>query len=126
MADALKQLIWIGSSKKVLTALPEAIRKKFGYALQLAQQGEMPLDARPLKGFGGASVLELRGDYDGNTFRAIYTIRFARFVYVLHVFQKKSKRGIKTPANIIDLLKKRLRTAEEDYEERNEEENNES
>ena len=74
------------------------------------------MDAKVLRGFGGASVVEIRAAFDGNTYRAVYTVRFGDFVYVLHVFQKKSKKGMKTPPETMDLIRKRLRTAEELYE----------
>lgn len=85
------------------------------------QNGDTPLNAKVLQGFGGASVLEIRTEHDGNAYRAVYTVRFRDVVYVLHVFQKKSKKGLKTPANIMDLIRKRLKAAEDDYEARKEE-----
>jgi phage-related protein len=84
-----------------------------GFALYLAQTGEKHLAAKPLKGFGGAGVLEVVEDHDGDTFRAVYTVKFASAVYVLHAFQKKSKSGIKTPQTDIDLIKQRLKLAEQ-------------
>jgi phage-related protein len=81
-----------------------------------AQLGRFPQGAKPLHGFGGASVVEILADHDGNAYRAVYTVRFADFVYVLHVFQKKSKKGVKTPANVVELIRKRLKIAEDDYE----------
>jgi phage-related protein len=110
-----KPLFWVGSTKKDLIELPELVRKNFGFALGLAQQGQKHIDAKPLKGFGGASVLEVVEDFSGNTFRAVYTVRFAEAVYALHVFQKKSKTGIKTPRQELDLVQERLRRAEEHY-----------
>jgi phage-related protein len=89
-----------------------------GYALFAAQMGERPRNAKPLKGFKGAGVLEIVADYDGDTFRAVYTVRFAQRLYVLHAFQKKSKRGIETPKREIRLVEQRLRAAEEDYRQR--------
>jgi phage-related protein len=89
-----------------------------GYALFVAQMGERPRNAKPLKGFKGAGVLEIVEDYDGDTFRAVYTVRFAQRLYVLHAFQKKSKRGIETPKSEIRLVEQRLRAAEEDYRQR--------
>ncbi|AIE85948.1 Phage family protein [Fimbriimonas ginsengisoli Gsoil 348] len=86
-----------------------------GYALYLAQSGDKPPSAKPLKGFGGASVLELVENYDGDTYRAIYTVRFEDAVYVLHCFQKKSKSGTATPQQDIELVRSRLRTAEEEH-----------
>ncbi len=87
-----------------------------GFALYQAQVGGMPASTKPLKGFGGAGVLELVEDYRGDTYRAVYTVRFARAVYVLHAFQKKARRGIKTPPEDIDLVRRRLRVAEQDHE----------
>ncbi|MGB8364273.1 MAG: type II toxin-antitoxin system RelE/ParE family toxin [Rhizomicrobium sp.] len=89
-----------------------AVRRTFGVALFAAQLGEKPPEAKPLRGFGGASVLELIEDYDRGTYRAVYTVRFATVVYVLHVFQKKSKRGIATPKQEIELIRERLKIAE--------------
>ena len=111
----IKPLFWIASSKKDLKSLPENIQNSFGYALHVAQIGLKHDDAKPLKGFGGAAVLEVVENYDGDTFRAVYTVRFAQVVYVLHVFQKKSKTGIATSKQDMDLIKARLKQAEEDY-----------
>ena len=86
-----------------------------GYALYGAQQGGKDSDAKVLQGFGGAGVLEVITRHDGDTFRAVYTVRFAGVVYVLHAFQKKAKRGIATPKKEIDLIRKRLKLAEQDY-----------
>lgn len=110
-----KQCFFVGSSKKDLVALPEDVRQHFGFALHMVQCGEEPLDAKALKGFGGRSVLEVVNDHDSDTFRAVYTVRFVEAVYVLHVFQKKSKKGSETPKHEIDLIKQRLRDAEEHY-----------
>lgn len=88
-----------------------------GYALYLAQEGDKHPDAKPLKGFGGASVLEIVDEYDGDTYRAVYTVRLAEVVYVLHAFQKKSKKGSKTPKADIALIKERRRRAKEHHEE---------
>jgi phage-related protein len=87
-----------------------------GFALRQAQEGQKHVNAKPLKGFGGAGVLEVVEDHDGNTYRAVYTVRFAGVVYVLHVFQKKSKKGSKTPKPEVDLIKQRLKAAKDDYE----------
>lgn len=113
-----KQLDWIGDSKDRFREFPDPVIKDMGYALYLAQSGEKSLAAKPLKGFGGASVLEVVEDYDGDTYRAVYTVKFAGVVYVLHAFQKKAKHGIKTPQHTINLIKARLKRAEEDYRER--------
>ena len=114
----IKELFWIGQSKKDLTKLPEEVVDYFGYELYLAQCGEMPDSAKALKGFGGAGVIEIIDSDSAGTYRAVYTVKMADFVYVLHVFQKKSKQGIKTPQANIDLIHKRLKMAEEDYKER--------
>ncbi|MBI3899573.1 MAG: type II toxin-antitoxin system RelE/ParE family toxin [Gammaproteobacteria bacterium] len=106
-----KPVVWIGSSKEDLRKLPEAVQDMFGYALFLAQTGKRHPDAKPLKGFGGASVLEVVEDYRSDTYRAVYTVKFAQAVYVLHVFQKKSKHGIATPKQELDLIKDRLKRA---------------
>jgi phage-related protein len=107
-----KELLWVGSSRKDLKAFPSAVRRAFGLSLFAAQLGECPPDAKPLKGFGGAGVLEIIEDHKGDTYRAVYTVRFAARVYVLHVFQKKSKHGISTPEHEIDLIRERLKWAE--------------
>lgn len=112
-----RELAWIGSSRKDLKGLPPTVRRAFGLALYAAQQGEWPPDAKPLKGFGGTGVLEIIEDHRGDTYRAVYTVRFATRVYVLHVFQKKSKSGISTPQHDIDLIKERLKKAEQLHEE---------
>ena len=92
-----KPVRWVGSSKDDLSAFPQEVRRRVGGALWDAQLGLKAPFAKPLRGFGGGGVLEVVDDYDGNTYRAVYTVRFAGAVYVLHAFQKKSKRGIATP-----------------------------
>src|ERR1700740_336976 len=92
-----KPLEWIANSLKEMKEMPEDVRQAFGFALYLAQCGGKHPDAKPLKGFSGAGVLEIVEDFSGDTYRAVYTVRFADAVYVLHVFQKKSKKGIATP-----------------------------
>ena len=111
-----KEAAWLGSSKKVLRSFPKPVRRKLGQAVWEAQLGRFPQGAKPLHGFGGASVVEILADHDGNAYRAVYTVRFADLVYVLHVFQKKSKKGVKTPANVVELIRQRLKIAEDDYE----------
>ena len=86
-----------------------------GYALDFAQQGKKHPDAKPLKGFGGAGVLEIVDDYDGDTYRAVYTVKFSAAVYVLHCFQKKFKHGIATPQQDLDLIEIRLKRARDHY-----------
>lgn len=110
-----KPLRWVGSSKRDLDAMPDDVKDVFGYAIDLAQAGGKHLDAKPLSGFGSAGVLEVVEDFQGDTYRAVYTVRFAGWVYVLHCFQKKSKSGIKTPQPDIDLIKTRLKAAETDF-----------
>lgn len=110
-----KPLRWIASSRGDLRKFPKQARVKVGYALYFAEMGGKHESAKPLKGFGGASVLEIRLDSQGNTFRAVYTVSFADVVYVLHVFQKKSKKGIATPKHDIELVRQRLKTAELEY-----------
>lgn len=112
MTPPLKPLIWVGSSKKDLLALPDEVVDVFGYGLHLAQLGLKHPDAKPLSGFGSASVLEIVEDWRGDTYRAVYTVRIKSAVYVLHVFQKKSTRGIATPRADMELIRERLKTAE--------------
>jgi phage-related protein len=121
--EAPKPLFWIGSSRKDLKAFPRAVRHTSGFALWQAQQGTTHTSAKVLKEFGGAGVLEVVEDDDGSTYRVVYTVRFARAVYVLHAFQKKSKSGIKTPPTEIEMVRRRLKLAEEDYATRRAEEN---
>ena len=111
-----KPVRWVGSSKDDLRAFPDEVRRRVGGALWDAQLGRKAPYVKPLKGFGGASVLEIVDDFDGATFRAVYTVRFAGAVYVLHAFQKKSRRGIATPRAELDLIEQRLKRAKEDYE----------
>jgi phage-related protein len=108
-----KPLHWIGSSKRDLKALPKSVEDLFGFALYLAQAGKKHEQAKPLKGFGSAGVLEVTEDWDRNTYRAVYTVRFKSAVFVLHVFQKKSKRGTATPKADLDLIRERLKVAEQ-------------
>jgi phage-related protein len=109
----LKPLLWIGSSKRDLKTLPKAVEDLFGFALYLAQTGRKHEQAKPLKGFDSAGVLEVTGDWDRSTYRAVYAVRFKCAVFVLHVFQKKSTRGTTTPKADIDLIRERLRIAEQ-------------
>jgi phage-related protein len=106
---SIKPAIFVGSSRKDLQALPAAVRGEIGQSLFEAQLGDHPRNAKPLKGFGG--VLEIRSNFDGDTYRAVYTVRFERVLYVLHAFQKKST-GIATPQRHIELIRRRLRDAE--------------
>lgn len=112
MANNEKPLEWIGSSHKDLVALPVDVRRFFGYALSLAQAGDQHDAAKVLKGFGGAGVLEIIEDDTGGTYRAVYTVKFDVAVFVLHCFQKKSKRGIATPRADMNIIRARLKVAE--------------
>jgi phage-related protein len=118
MESAPKPVRWVGSSLKDLRSFPSAVRIDIGHALFAAQEGKTDPATKPLKGFGGASVLEIVASHHGNAWRAVYTVRFQDFIYVLHVFQKKSTKGIATPAREIELIKQRLAEAERDYRER--------
>lgn len=110
LAEGERPLFWVGSSRKDLLRFPEAVRMHIGTALGVAQFGGKHPDAKPWKGDGGG-VFEIVEDYRGDTFRAVYTVRFAQAVYVLHAFQKKSKTGIKTPKADQDLIASRLQDA---------------
>jgi len=112
-----KPLFWIGSTKRDLKTFPDEVQDMMGHALDIAQQGKKHQDAKPLVGFGGAGVLEIVEDYAGDTYRAVYTVRFIGAVYALHAFQKKSKKGIETPKQEIDLIRSRLKKAEAHYAE---------
>jgi phage-related protein len=112
----LRPLLWIASSQKDYRAFPGGVQDGFGFELYLAQTGQHPPSAKPLKGLG-SGVVELREDDGGDTYRAVYTVRFKKAVYVLHAFKKKSKRGIETPKADIDLIRKRLIVAEQNYAE---------
>jgi phage-related protein len=101
-----------------MRSFPRPVRRDIGMALYTAQQDELDPAARPMKGFGGGSVVEIVSDFRGDTWRAVYTVRFAEAVYVLHVFQKKSKRGIATPRQELDLIRRRLAEAERLHRER--------
>ena len=109
----LKPVTWVGTSLKDLREFPAPVQDVMGYALYLAQGGGKHPDAKVLSGFGGAGVLEAIKDYRGDTFRAVYTLKYAGTVYVLHSFQKKSKTGRATPRRDMELIKQRLREAEQ-------------
>jgi len=113
-----KPLEWVGSSLDELRELPEVVRRAVGYALRFAQAGVKSDNTKPLQGFRGAGVLEVIENYDGDTYRAVYTVKLAGVVYVLHCFQKKSKSGIATPKPTMDLIQQRLRVAEAIHKER--------
>ncbi|MDO9318248.1 MAG: type II toxin-antitoxin system RelE/ParE family toxin [Gammaproteobacteria bacterium] len=112
MDEFIKPLFWVGSSKRDLKTMPEDVQDVFGYALHLAQNGEKHAQSKPLKGFNGAGVLEVMEDYMGNAYRAVYTVTVGDAVYVLHCFQKKSARGIKTPKPDRELIHARLSAAQ--------------
>ena len=107
----LKPVEWVGSSKKDLGSFPDPVKYHMGYAIYHAQAGLMHRDAKPLKGFG-SGVLEVVSRHDGDTFRAVYTVRLQTSIYVLHAFQKKARRGIATPKAELDLVRRRLQAAE--------------
>jgi phage-related protein len=110
---SLKPVIWVGTSRKDLREFPAPVQDHMGYALYVAQRGGKHRDAKPLSGFGGAGVVEIVTDHRGDTFRAVYTLRYAGRLFVLHAFQKKSKTGRETPRRDIELIKQRLRQAEQ-------------
>ena len=110
--------MWIKSSRKDLKAFPEDVQANIGYALYAAQCGEEYPSVKALKGFGRRSVLEIVAPYDGDTYRAVYTVQFKDVIYVLHAFQKKSKTGIATPKHEVDLIRRRLADAERHHQER--------
>jgi phage-related protein len=113
-----RDCVFIGSSLDDISAMPDEVKRVFGFAIRAAQRGSKHPDAKPLKGFGGASVLEVVEDFDRSTYRAVYTVKFDDVVYVLHVFQKKSRKGKATPKHDIDLIGKRLKEAERQHKQR--------
>ena len=110
MASSLKPVIWLGDSLRELKTFPAAVQDEMGYAIYLAQCGQKHLSAKPLKALG-SGVLEVVSDHRGDTFRSVYTVRFGDRVFVLHAFQKKSKRDVATPKADIDLITQRLKQA---------------
>jgi phage-related protein len=118
MASEWKPIRWIEASLRDLRSFPRDVGLDIGHALFAAQEGKTDPAAKPLKGFGGANVLEIIASHHGNAWRAVYTVRFRDAIYVLHVFQKKSTKGIATAAREIDSIKQRLAEAERDYRER--------
>ena len=114
--QARKPIKWVSSAKRDLDAMPEDVKDVFGHAIDLAQAGGKHQDAKVMTGFGSAGVLEVVEDHHGDTYRAVYTVKFAGWVYVLHCFQKKSKSGIATPKPDMDLIKTRLKAAKQDFE----------
>jgi len=111
--EVKKPVVWLGNTLDELRQFPDDVRDEMGYALYLAQMGDKQPTAKPLKGFSGAGVLEIVDNFDGDTYRTVYTVKLAGVVYVLHAFQKKSKKGISTPKQDIDLIKQRLKLARE-------------
>ncbi len=109
----MKRLIWVGSSLEDLRSFPDEVKRTVGFALYLAQMGGKHPDAKPLRGFGDAGVLEVVDNTRGGTYRVVYTVRFLTAIYVLHAFQKKARRGIATPKQDIELIRARLRRAQE-------------
>lgn len=118
-----KPLYWIASAKKDLMEFPAPVIRDMGYALDYAQRGERAGHATPMRGFGGANVLEIRDNFAGDTFRAVYTVRFERAIYVLHCFQKKSHRGIATDPQDVALIQRRLTAAQAHHDSQAGEEN---
>ena len=120
MSDAKpKPVYWIGSARSDLKGFPDAVKTDVGFGLWVAQRGGKPTQAKVLQGIvSGSGVLELVERHDSDTYRVVYTVRFKEAVYVLHAFQKKAKRGIKTPKHDIELVRERLKDAEADYGER--------
>jgi phage-related protein len=114
--EPVRPVRWVGDSKRDLSAFPDEVKLRMGGALWDAQVGAKSPAAKPLRGFDGAGVLEVVVDFDGNAFRTVYTVRFAKAVYVLHAFQKKSRTGTATPKAELDLVRLRLARAKEDYE----------
>jgi len=113
----MRQLIWIGDTLKKLRQFPKEVKQEIGFALSLVQLGERPESARPLSGFGGAMVLEIKTDHDGDTYRAVYTVKFESAIYLLDAFRKKASSGIKTPDHIIQRIRARLKRAEDIHQE---------
>ena len=114
---SLRKIVeWIGSSKDDLRAFPQEVRRVVGQAINDAELGGEHPAAKALRGFGGRSVLEIVDDFDGETYRAVYTVRFAGVLYVLHAFQKKAKKGIATPKHELEVIRERLKRAGEHYE----------
>ena len=116
MQPSRKPVKWVGSSKRDLVAMPEDVKDVFGHAIDLAQAGGKHRDAKVLAGFGSAGVVEVVEDHHGDTYCAVYTVKFAGWIYVLHCFQKKSKSGIATPQPDLDLITSRLKAARADFD----------
>lgn len=119
----MKRLIWIGSSLEDLKEFPNDVQDEMSHGLYLAQMGERHNHAKTLSGFGSAKIIEIRENDRTGTFRVVYTVEMFGFIFVLHAFQKKSKSGIATPKQEIDLIKRRLKDAESLYNDLKEGEN---
>jgi phage-related protein len=111
-----KEIVWVGRSLDELKGFPARVQRSMGFALRQVQMGEKPIDAKPLAGYGGAGVLEVIEDFDGDTYRTVYTVRFSEAVYMLYAFQKKSKHGIATPKRDLAMVNRRLADAEAEHE----------
>lgn len=109
---ALRPVVWVGNSKKNILEFPEDVRKLIGDELQLIQFGEMPKDAKPFK-VVGSGVIEIAIKYDKDAYRCVQAVQLGHKIYVLHAFQKKSKKGIETPKSDVDLIKQRYKDAQE-------------
>lgn len=118
MVGSGRPVLWVGSSRRDLRGFSRGVRRGIGQALFTAQQGEVDPSAKPLRGFGGGSVLEIVANQEGGTWRAVYTVRYPEAIYVLHAFQKKSKSGVATPKRDIDLIRQRLAEVERLHSER--------
>ena len=114
----IKPLFWIGPTREVVRGFPAVVRQQVGFGLYLAQAGDIAVDARPVKGFGGGAVLEIRTSYRGDAFRTVYTVSFSDAVYVLHAFKKKSTKGIATPRREIEVVARRMKRASVHEEQR--------
>ncbi len=115
MSSDAKPVIYLGSNKKDLQKLPRAVQEVFAHGIQMAAEGDTHPDAKALKGYGGRSVIEIIEDHKSDTYRAVYTVRFKTAVYVLHVFKKKSTKGIATPKKDKELIDSRLKYAASHY-----------
>jgi len=118
MSEVERPVVWVGSSRRDLREFPREVRRDIGRALYAAQDGETDPAAKPMRGFGGGSIVEIIANHRGDTWRTVYTVRFAEAIYVPHAFQKKSKRGIATTKRDIELIRQRLAEAERQHRER--------
>jgi phage-related protein len=109
---AIKDCYFVGSTKRDISKMPQDVKSSFGLSIFQAQEGAEAENVKALKGFAGRSILEIIENHDGDTYRAIYTVRYSTGIYVLHAFQKKSKSGIATPKQELDLVVSRLKDAE--------------